>query len=437
VFCEHFSNNNILPSEKILSIKALAAGKLLNENELRHLQEGVYLCTNCDRCTVVCPVGINLKDLWFNVRESLLQTGYTEFFTLSPLSFYRGLKKEDADRDNYQKPLIQARGAIADWCDLIKRPDQTLPLTSIYPGFKGSMYQSNQASTFSVCFGCKACTNVCPVVAHYDNPREVLGLLPHQIMNSCGLGLKDLALGSNMLWDCLTCYQCQEQCPQEVCITDIIYELKNIAIQHVKEKLHKVETIKQKKTIEPPTYTNVSGYRVADDHYYHLGHSWLRIEDDGYVRIGIDDFTSKVFGPVDAIDIPSAGVFLMQGEVGWAFTRNGLKAPMQSPVTGTVLAVNHRIKEQPKIAHDDPYQEGWLFTLDPASLVFNLERLYFEDKCFEWIEKENRILLEFLGPRYERLAATGGEPLDDIYGHFPEIDWNRLVRTFLRTAEKS
>jgi glycine cleavage system H lipoate-binding protein len=222
-----------------------------------------------------------------------------------------------------------------------------------------------------------------------------------------------------------------------VCITDIIYELKNIAIQHVKEKLHKVETIKQKKTIEPPTYTNVSGYRVADDHYYHLGHSWLRIEDDGYVRIGIDDFTSKVFGPVDAIDIPSAGVFLMQGEVGWAFTRNGLKAPMQSPVTGTVLAVNHRIKEQPKIAHDDPYQEGWLFTLDPASLVFNLERLYFEDKCFEWIEKENRILLEFLGPRYERLAATGGEPLDDIYGHFPEIDWNRLVRTFLRTGEKS
>ena len=60
--------------------------------------------------------------------------------------------------------------------------------------------------------------------------------LPHQIMNACGLGLKDLALGSNMLWDCLTCYQCQEQCPQGVCVTDILYELKNEAVQQVKEK---------------------------------------------------------------------------------------------------------------------------------------------------------------------------------------------------------
>ena len=234
VFFENFPNPNIFPSEKLISIKALAAGKDLNEDQLKHLQEGVYLCTNCYRCTVVCPVGINLQDLWFNVRETLLNKGYPELFALSPLSFYRGLMKQDGDR--YQQPLDQTRKAIADRCELMSQPDQVLPLSNIDSTFKGSLRQSDQANTFSGCFGCETCSTVCPVVAGYDNPGEVLGLLPHQIMNACGLGLKDLALGSNMLWDCLTCYQCQEQCPQGVCVTDILYELKNEAVEQVKQE---------------------------------------------------------------------------------------------------------------------------------------------------------------------------------------------------------
>jgi heterodisulfide reductase subunit C len=69
------------------------------------------------------------------------------------------------------------------------------------------------------------------VVENYENPQEVLGMLPHQIMRSLGLGLKDLALGSRMLWDCVTCYQCQEHCPQGVKVTDVLYELKNLALK--------------------------------------------------------------------------------------------------------------------------------------------------------------------------------------------------------------
>ena len=41
-----------------------------------------------------------------------------------------------------------------------------------------------------------------------------------------------------------------------------------------------------------------------------------------------------------------------------------------------------------------------------------------------------------IGPGYKQLAATGGEPIDDISGQFPEISWDRLVRTLFRTAEK-
>jgi len=233
---EEITNMNIFPSEKIASIKTLASGKELSSQELRHIQEGVYLCSNCYRCTVVCPAGINLQDLWFNVRETLLQKGYPEFLVLSPLSFYRGLMKEETVPKDYEKPLIQAREAIAAQCDLIKKKDKVLPLTPTNKKLQSGLNLSAQAKTFSVCFGCQTCTTVCPVVGNYENPQEALGLLPHQIMHAAGLGIRDLAFGSNMLWDCLTCYQCQEQCPQGVHVTDVLYELKNLAVKHVREK---------------------------------------------------------------------------------------------------------------------------------------------------------------------------------------------------------
>jgi heterodisulfide reductase subunit C/nitrate reductase gamma subunit len=234
---ETIPNLNILPSEKIASVKALASGKELTEKQLKHIQEGIYLCTNCRRCTVVCPVGINLQDLWFSVRETLLKSGYPEFLALSPFSYYRGLMREELVDDNYPAPLIQAREAIAAQCSLMKPSEKPLALTPTNREFKSALGLSDQASTFSGCFGCETCTTVCPVVANFENPQEELGLLPHQIMHSCGLGLKDLAFGSNMLWDCLTCYQCQEHCPQSVSVTDVLYELKNRAIKQVKEKM--------------------------------------------------------------------------------------------------------------------------------------------------------------------------------------------------------
>jgi len=233
---DEIQNINILPSEKIASVKALASGRRLNTKKLRHLLEGVYLCTNCYRCTVVCPAGINLQDLWFNVRETLLQKGYPEFLLLSPLSFYRGLMREETVLRDYQKPMIRAREAIFNQCDLMKAKDKVLPLTPTDKKFQSGLNLSAQAKNFSVCFGCQTCTAVCPVVANYENPQETLGLLPHQIMHATGLGLRDLAFGSNMLWDCLTCYQCQEQCPQGVAVTDVLYELKNLAVQYVREK---------------------------------------------------------------------------------------------------------------------------------------------------------------------------------------------------------
>jgi heterodisulfide reductase subunit C/nitrate reductase gamma subunit len=243
VVFETLRNVNILPSEKIPSIKALVAGKNLSPEEIRSIQEGLHLCTNCYRCTVVCPAGINLQELWLGVREALLGRHQPEFFVLSPLSLYRGLMKDSLDREkeHYPDPIELALKNIYPNGIPLHMLDSNIPLVPTDNGLSGKMYKSAQASTFSHCFRCVTCTNACPVVRNYSKPSEAVGLLPHQIMHAAGMGLWDLVFSSRMLWDCLGCYQCQEHCPQGVCVADIIYELKNIAVTRAKEKLTKQE----------------------------------------------------------------------------------------------------------------------------------------------------------------------------------------------------
>ena len=221
------ANEYVLPSEKMAILKTLTTGKEIGQAEIKAVRQGVYMCTNCDRCTVVCPSGINLKELWPGVRENLLQGEVKEPLLLSPFSFVRGLNRADFAADDYSAPLRAARQALAGNFNSLMNVDSLVNLgdtdtldLSLCPG----------DATFAHCFECRNCTTVCPVVANYDNPEEELGLLPHQIMCCLGLGMIEMASGAGMIWDCLTCYQCQEHCPQNVSVTDLMYRLKHLAV---------------------------------------------------------------------------------------------------------------------------------------------------------------------------------------------------------------
>lgn len=216
MFYESFQNDFILPSEKVQYLKKIASGKETDPAVLKRMQQGLYVCTSCDRCTTVCPSGINLKELFVSSRYALLQQGMPETAMLSHFSFPLALAQ------NFVKDHLQALKKVTD---IFKKSfqhltDLTLPITLGQGKDIGN-------TSFRACFSCQRCTNICPVVRSYDNPAEALGMLPHQIMFSLGIGNTELAMGSQMIWSCSTCYLCQEHCPNQVELCDIFYTLKN------------------------------------------------------------------------------------------------------------------------------------------------------------------------------------------------------------------
>ena len=224
---EALGNEYILPSEKISFLKKMVSGRPLDDAQMKAIQQGIYLCTNCDRCTVRCPSGIQLKELWYAVREELLVKGPPLAAILTPFSFARGLLiQPKLHADDYTLPLENAVAEVAGQFAELMKPDAAIPL-STHPAKDHRPILKER--TFSHCFSCQSCTTVCPVVGNYDQPEQVLGLLPHQIMGCLGLGLTQMAAGAKMIWDCLTCYKCQENCPQEVEVCDLLFDLKNVA----------------------------------------------------------------------------------------------------------------------------------------------------------------------------------------------------------------
>jgi heterodisulfide reductase subunit C len=222
MFFESFQNEFILPSEKVQFLKKIAAGKKVDRKTLKRLQEGLYICTSCDRCTDICPSGINLRDLFVSSRYSLLEKGMVETSMLSHFSFPLALAQK------YVGNHLKALKAVHE---LFRSRFKSLP--SLLGPVTISKNRPMDNESYRSCYSCQRCTNICPVVRNYDNPAEALDMMPHQIIYSLGIGNIEMALGSQMIWSCSTCYLCQEHCPNKVELTDIFYRLKNIAINKI------------------------------------------------------------------------------------------------------------------------------------------------------------------------------------------------------------
>lgn len=187
--------------------------------------------------------------------------------------------------------------------------------------------------------------------------------------------------------------------------------------------------------MENPPYEvqEVKGFKVPKGYYFHDGHAWVRIESGGVLRVGMDDFSTKLLGKSDAFELPLIGKELNRGEAGWGLKRGNNSADALSPINGIIIEVNPEIKERPYLVHDDPYGKGWLFIIHSPNIKKEAEKLMPEKETYGWLHSEISILETMVEEVAGPIAADGGYLTDDIYGNLPQLGWKRLTKTFLKT----
>ena len=151
------------------------------------------------------------------------------------------------------------------------------------------------------------------------------------------------------------------------------------------------------------------------------------------MRVGIDDFAARLFGPADEFELPAIGANVTLGSLSSLFKRGDQKAELMNPISGVVVARNPKVIERGAEAVDAPYGQGWLLLLEPAKLQRDLNMLISGNAIAPWLEQESQRLSDLLtADTGQRLAATGGRVLPDVYGAVPGLDWDQLVQEFLR-----
>jgi len=89
-------------------------------------------------------------------------------------------------------------------------------------------------------------------------------------------------------------------------------------------------------------------------------HEWVRVDGDGdEALVGITEFAAGELGDVVYVELPSEGVEITQGESMGTIEAVKTVADLYAPATGTVIAVNTALEDDPALVNNSPYEEGW------------------------------------------------------------------------------
>lgn len=105
---------------------------------------------------------------------------------------------------------------------------------------------------------------------------------------------------------------------------------------------------------------------VPDELRYTNDHEWVRLEADGRVRVGVTDYAQDALGDVVFVQVPVVGAVLVGGERAAEVESTKSVSDVYAPLDGTVAEVNAALDDTPQRLNDDPYGEGWIYTLDPS-----------------------------------------------------------------------
>ena len=123
-------------------------------------------------------------------------------------------------------------------------------------------------------------------------------------------------------------------------------------------------------------YFKSGEFAVPGGVFISKNHCWANINQDGTVKVGIDDFATKIIGSISDIDLPNLGMELKKGQTAFSIKQGYRSIAFKSPLTGQVAKVNHDLLENLEILNITPYENNWIFSMDADNLDEELTQLH-------------------------------------------------------------
>lgn len=206
-----------------------------------------------------------------------------------------------------------------------------------------------------------------------------------------------------------------------------------LLIDHFYSRRHAVQPVMQaaKREAQPRLAPSlVGGFQVPDKLRFHPGHTWALSETPSLVRVGMDDFASKLVGKVERITLPQRGQWIRQGQKICTIHRDGASVDMVSPIEGSIADINDAAMQNPELARKDCYGEGWLVTVQSPDAKTNFRNLLGGALARWWTEESASRLQRKMPMMVGALAQDGGVAVDNLTDHIPDQEWATIAKEF-------
>jgi len=99
------------------------------------------------------------------------------------------------------------------------------------------------------------------------------------------------------------------------------------------------------------------------DKYYSKTHEWVKTDGEEAI-VGISEYAAADLGDITFVELPKEGTDLICGDSVGTIESVSASSDVFSPVSGTVIAVNHALDDDPGLISSSAEGKGWLYKLD-------------------------------------------------------------------------
>jgi glycine cleavage system H lipoate-binding protein len=158
-------------------------------------------------------------------------------------------------------------------------------------------------------------------------------------------------------------------------------------------------------------------------------HTWLERTRRGALRVGVDEIAQRILPSATSVELPARGMVVQRGDPIVVVRAGKRVVRIGSPVDGTIVAVNRRVRRDPALVKEAPYGAGWLFDIRPKD--GHWRSLPAGVSADTFILSEKRRLTRFVEQELGLAAADGGELIAPAPALLGEAGWKKVVSEFL------
>ncbi|MGM0621460.1 MAG: glycine cleavage system protein H [Bacteroidota bacterium] len=186
-------------------------------------------------------------------------------------------------------------------------------------------------------------------------------------------------------------------------------------------------------------FITASSLRIPQGVFFSKFHTWAHLEKNGEARVGLDDLLIHITGDVKFTQVKQRGEKIKKGELLARIGYNGNTLKILSPVSGIVQETNAALSENPGVIKDDPYNLGWIYSIQPTNWKEDTNACYLAEDATNWAVQELERFKDFLSVSTAKLTPEpmgvvlqdGGEIVEKPLEKFPKEIWDDFQKNFL------